>query len=171
MNDGTARMARNPARLQSLSPRERRLVLFAMGVISLALLWWVGLVPAINTLRHASDQRSRLDGELRRMQSMAASAEALRANTATPTPPRATALQALETATRGLGSGAQLTQQGDRATVAMQDITPGALAQWLQQVRINARLSPVEARLQRNAGTGAWSGQVILAGPGLGAAN
>ena len=65
-----------------------------------------------------------------------------------------------------MGAGAQLALQGDRATVTMREIAPRALAQWLQQVRINARLLPVQAQIQR-AGTTGWSGQIILAGPGL----
>jgi general secretion pathway protein M len=80
-------------------------------------------------------------------------------------------LRALQTATQTLGAGAQLTVQADRATVALRDAPPQAMAQWLNQVRVNARLLPVEAQIQRSAGSGGWTGQVVLAGPGLGSTN
>jgi general secretion pathway protein M len=155
---------------QGLAPREQRAAQLAAWVVGLALLWWVGLAPAINTLRQASARHAQLDKTLAQMQAQAASAEVLRSQNATPPPGREVALRALEEATRLLGAGAQLALQGDRATVTMREIAPGALAQWLQQVRINARLLPVQAQVQR-AGASTWSGQVILAGPGLEAAN
>jgi general secretion pathway protein M len=105
------------------------------------------------------------------MQAQAASAEVLRSQNATPPPGRDAAQRALEEATLQLGAGAQLSLQGDRATVSMRDIAPGALAQWLQQVRINARLLPVQVQVQRGGNAAGWSGQVMLAGPGLGTAN
>ena len=102
------------------------------------------------------------------MQALAASAEVLRTQNATPVPARELALRALDEATRGMGAGAQMSLQGDRALIALREIAPGALAQWLQQVRVNARLLPVQAQLQRSSDVGAWSGQIVLAGPGLG---
>ena len=60
---------------------------------------------------------------------------------------------------------------GDQATVALTAVAPDALARWLEQVRINARLVPVQADLRFNASPAGWSGQVVLAGPGLGGGN
>ena len=157
--------------LQALSPREQRAVRLAAWVVGLGLLWWVGLAPAIDTLRQSGARHAKLDAALAQMQAQAASAEVLRSQNATPPPGRDAAQRALEEATRQLGAGAQLSLQGDRATVAMRDIAPGALAQWLQQVRINARLLPVQAQIQRGGAAAGWSGQVVLAGPGLGSAN
>lgn len=159
------------ATLQGLSPREQSAVRLAAWVLGLGLLWWVGLAPAIGTLRQSGARHATLDQSLAQMQAQAASAELLRAQNATPPPGRDAAQRALEEATRQLGAGAQLSLQGDRATVAMRDIAPGALAQWLQQVRINARLLPVQAQIQRGGAAAGWSGQVVLAGPGLGTTN
>ncbi len=155
---------------QGLAPRERRMVLLAVWVVGLSLLWWVALSPAIGTLREASVRRVQLDNTLSLMQSQAASAELIRSQNATPPPGRDAALRALEEATRQLGNGAQMSLQGDRAAVTLRDIAPGALAQWLQQVRINSRLLPVQTTIQR-AGPQGWSGQIIVAGPGLAATN
>ncbi|MGM9426888.1 type II secretion system protein GspM [Hydrogenophaga sp. MI9] len=153
-----------------MSPREQRLVRVAAWVVGLGLLWWVGLAPALDTLRQSKARHARLDKELALVQAQAASAEVLRTQNATPPPGREAALRALEEATRGLGAGASLAQQGDRATVTLKGVAPGALAQWLQQVRINARVLPVQAQIQRGD-QAAWSGQIVLAGPGLGAGN
>lgn len=156
--------------MQGLSPREQRMVRVAAWVVGLGLLWWVGLAPAVDTLRQSKTRHARLDKELAQVQAQAASAEVLRTQNATPPPGREAALRALEEATRGLGAGASLAQQGDRATVTLKGVAPGALAQWLQQVRVNARVLPVQAQIQRGD-QAAWSGQIVLAGPGLGAGN
>jgi general secretion pathway protein M len=167
----TTQPQRLSAILQRLSPREQRAVRLAAWVVGLGLLWWLALAPAIDTLRQSGAQHAKLDTALAQMQAQAASAEVLRSQNATPPPGRDAAQRALEEATRQLGAGAQLSLQGDRATVAMRDIAPGALAQWLQQVRINARLLPVQMQVQRGGNAAGWSGQVMLAGPGLGTAN
>lgn len=156
--------------MQGLSPREQRMVRIAAWVVGLGLLWWVGLAPAVDTLRQAKARHAKLDKELALVQAQAASAEVLRTQNATPPPGREAALRALEEATRTLGAGASLAQQGDRATVTLKGIAPGALAQWLQQVRVNARVLPVQAQIQRGDQS-AWSGQIVLAGPGLGTGN
>jgi general secretion pathway protein M len=48
-------------------------------------------------------------------------------------------------------------------------VGPEALAQWLSQARLNARLLPVESLLQRSGEGPAqrWSGTVVLAGTAL----
>ena len=57
---------------------------------------------------------------------------------------------------------------GDRATLTLRDTPPEALAQWLAQVRINARALPVDSQITREPGSPGWSGTVVLAGPALG---
>lgn len=157
--------------LQGLSPREQRAVQTAAWAVGLGLLWWVGLSPAIQTLRQAKARHAALDTQLARMQQMASSAEVLRTQNATPPPSPEVALSSLQAATPTLGAGAQLGIQGDRATVTLQGTDPRALAQWLNQVRGNARLTPAQAQLQRVPGSAGWSGQIVLAGPGLGGGN
>ncbi|WP_374412782.1 type II secretion system protein GspM [Hydrogenophaga sp.] len=155
--------------LSGLSPREQRAVRLAAWVVGLGLLWWVALAPAIATLRMAAGRHAALDQTLSRMQAMAASAEVLRSQNATPAPARELAVRVIDESTRALGPGAQMALQGDRVTVTLRAVAPGALAQWLQQLRINARVLPVQAQMQR--GPEGWSGQIVLAGPGLGAGN
>jgi type II secretory pathway component PulM len=79
----------------------------------------------------------------------------------------AATLRALEQYTSQLGGSAQVSVQGDRASVNFRGTTPEALSQWLNQMRVNARLLPVQAQLERQANPAGWSGQLVLAGPGL----
>lgn len=153
-----------------LAPRERLAVAAAASVVGLALLWWLGVAPALATLRQAPAQHLQLDAQLAQMRQMAATAEGLRGQNTALSP--ASARGALEQATTATLAGtAQLQVQGDRATVTLRGTPPDALAQWLAQVRINARVVPVQADLQNSGTPAGWSGQLVLAGPGLGAGN
>lgn len=156
------------AALQGLPLRQQRALRLMVWALALALLWWVLLSPAVSILRQARAKHMELDQSLRQMQEWAASAEVVRTQNASPVPAIDVARRSLEEATSNLGAGAQLAQQGNRVTVTLRDIPATALAQWLQQVRVNARLLPVQVQLQRGASGPAWTGQVVLAGPGLG---
>lgn len=150
-----------------LAPREQRAVTLAAWVLGLGLVWWLAVAPALSTLRQAPERHARIDAQLSQMRSMAASADSLRAqNTASPIG-RDDALRALEQATAGLSGTAQLAVLGDRATVTLKNTPPEALAQWLSQVRVNARLMPLEAKLSRATEPAVWSGTLVLGGPGL----
>jgi general secretion pathway protein M len=63
-----------------------------------------------------------------------------------------------------LGVSARYMIAGDRVTVTLINAPAAALAQWLSQVRTNARAIPGEARLTRNA-SGGWDGSVVLTLP------
>ncbi|MDZ4188479.1 MAG: type II secretion system protein GspM, partial [Hydrogenophaga sp.] len=132
-----------------LAPREQRAVTLAAWVVGLGLLWWLAVAPALQTLRQAPERHARLDAQLSQMRSMASSAESLRAQNAAKPLGRDDALRALEQATTDLAGTAQLSVLGDRATLTLKNTPPDALAQWLSQVRVNARLMPLEAQLSR----------------------
>ncbi|MDZ4357374.1 MAG: type II secretion system protein GspM [Variovorax sp.] len=155
------------AALERLSPRERRAVFAAAWVVGLGLLWWLALAPALGTLRQAPERHARLDAQLAQMQHLAASAEQLRSLNSSPPPGRAATQRARAQYTSQLGGSAQVSAQGDRASVNFRGTTPEALSQWLNQMRVNARLLPVQAQLERQANPAGWSGQLVLAGPGL----
>lgn len=150
------------ARWAGLAPRERLLVGAAAGLVGLALLWWVALGPAITTLRTAGEQHRVLDAELARMQRLQAQAKAMQS---APRQNPEEAMRQLEAAIRQqLGTSARYVIAGDRVTVTLANAQPAALAQWLSQVRTNARAIPGEAKLTRNA-SGGWDGSVVLALP------
>ncbi len=156
---------------RGLSTRERAGLAAAAVTVSAALLWWLALAPALQILRSAPAQSSRLEAQLQSMRALQAQAQALQAQ---PKLGRDEALRALEASVKQrLGNTAQLSVQGDRANLLLKGTTADALAQWLSQARINARATPVEARLQRSPAstspTGnappAWDGTVLLALP------
>lgn len=155
------------AALTRLAPRERRAALAAAALLGLALLWWLALAPALSTLRAAPERHARLDVQLSQMSSMAAAAAALRAQPPAPALGRDAVLQALEQASAALGASAQLSVLGERASVTLTNASPQALAEWLLQVRVNARLLPLQAQLSRSGEPPAWSGTLVLSGPGL----
>lgn len=145
-------------RWRSVSPREQRLLLLALGVLLLALLWWVALAPALKVLKTAPQQHLALDAQHQQMQRLQAQALVLRAQ---PLMTATEARSALEASLKPLGDSAQMVVQVERVTVTLKAVAPDALAQWLATARQNARTVPTEARLMRNA-AGAWDGTVVL---------
>jgi general secretion pathway protein M len=154
---------RGQASWSALAARERVLVGSAMAVVLLALLWWVGIQPALNTLRSAEAQHRSLDAQLQTMRALAAQAASLQSQ------PRISAdesQRALDVSVRQrLGATAQLSVIGERATVVLKGASGEALAQWLAAARSNARAVPVEARLAQNPARTGWDGSVVLALP------
>lgn len=161
------------ARWAQLAERERRLVLIAIALVATAALWWLALAPALASLRSADARHRQMDAQLQRMLALQAQARTLQAQ---PKLAYDEALRALEAAVKqGLGPGARLQVAGERATVTLKGVSAEALAQWLTQARVNARATPSEARLVRNAGVGAagtgainaptWDGTVVMSLP------
>jgi general secretion pathway protein M len=147
------------ARWQQLPAREKKMTAIAIAVVTLALLWWVAIAPALSTLRTAEAQHAALDAQLQQMLGLRAQAQALQAQ---PRQSRDDALRLLDASVRqGLGPGARMATTGERVTVTVSGVAPEILAQWLTQARVNARAVPGEARLQRNA-AGLWDGTLVL---------
>lgn len=163
-------------RWNRLLPREKTLVQVTAAVIGVALLWWLAVAPALQTLRTANTRHQALDTQLQQMKRLQAQAQQLQ------TQPKIGAdesLRALEAAVKQrLGTGGQLNVAGDRATVTLKAVPAEAIAPWLAQVRTNARALPVEARLVRSTAPVAtkpgeantppparWDGTVVLTLP------
>ena len=155
---------------QRLQPRERLALGLALLVLGAYLLWAVALAPALRTLRSVPDQPAQADLQLAEVRALAQQARGLLERQRAQPLPRADSLQALETATRQtLGNTARIEPVGERVTVTLTAAPPEAVAQWLAQARLNARLLPVESRLQRSGDAAAprWSGTVVLGGAAL----
>lgn len=150
------------ARWAALAPREQALVAGAALLVALALFWWIALAPALATLRAAEAQHRALDAQLARMQQLQAQARAMQA---LPRQGGEEAMRQLEASVRQqLGTSARYSIAGDRVTITLANTPAPALAQWLAQVRANARAIPGEAKLARNAG-GSWDGTLVLTLP------
>lgn len=153
MATGSLRMA-----WSRLAVRERRLVGVAVAVVFTGLLWAIGIAPALGMLRSAPDRLAGLDLQLQHMQSLQAQARDLQGRA---TVGREDAMRAVESSVRQqLGGKAQLSRAGDRLTIALTDVQPQALAQWLGQARDAARVSVRQTRLTRS--TAGWDGSVVL---------
>ena len=158
-------------RWTQLAPREQMLVAAAGVLVLLALLWWVALAPALQTLRSAPARHAALDAELQRMLQLQAEARQLQAL------PQASAgdaaAQLRSSLAQRLGAQAQISVAGDRATVQLKGASADGLAQWLAQVRSNARAVPLEMRLSRSSAAGnaaaadspRWDGTIVLGLP------
>ncbi len=145
------------------APREQTALSAAAVLLGVALLWWVGIAPAWRSLQLAQRQAPVLQSQLAGMRSLQAEAQRLQA---LPPPSRAVALQALQGVSQStLGSQATVAAQGPHAVVTVRGVSPQALAQWLAQVRSDARLTPDQAQWSRNAQ--GWNGtaQFPLPGP------
>lgn len=144
-------------RWAALPPRERLGVGLAGIAVGIALVWMVGIAPALRTLREAPAQIDALDLQLQAMQRMAADARELRG--AAPVP-ATQAAQALKSATDRLGDKGRLNVMGDRATLTLNGVTGEALRAWLTEARGGARARPVEAQLTR--GPQGYTGTLLV---------
>lgn len=150
------------ARWAALAPREQALLGAGGLVIALALLWWVALGPALATLRSADAQHRALDAQLQQMRRLQAQARAMQAQ---PRLNRDDAMRQLEAAIRQhLGVSARYSIAGERVSVVLTNTPANGLAEWLSQVRSNARAIPGDARLTRNA-NGGWDGTLVVTLP------
>lgn len=148
-----------------LAARERLLLQVAAVLVTLALLWWLALAPALQTLRQAPARHATLDAQLQTMQHLQAQAQALQ-NAPRLSPDAAgRALQAA--VAEHLGPSARLSLQGGQATLTLQGTPAPALAAWLAQARANAYAVPQEARLVRSNRTDStrWDGTLVLSLP------
>ncbi len=153
------------ARWSHLAAQERQMLVVIALVLVATLLWAKVLAPARTTLRTADAQAQALGAQLQHMQGLQAQAQALQKQ---PALGWDDTVRALSTATQQtLGTSAQLSTSGERATVTLKGTSADALAQWLVQARVNARSVPVEARLVRASaeGTATWDGVLLMSLP------
>lgn len=162
MKPRTSLLAPLQAQWLALGESRRRWAGRALVVVGLALLWWLNLGPAVQTLRTAPLQASALDTQLQTMRGLAARAASLKGQ------PRIGYDEAMRNLEQSLKqrfeASAQLAVSGERATVTLRNANANALAEWLAQVRANTRAAPVEARLTR-ASSGGWDGTLVLSLP------
>jgi len=157
------------ARWEQLSARERTWVRVAALVLALALLWQIGLAPALRVWRDSPERHAQLDRQQAQLAALQAQARNLLAQ---PTLSRQEAQQSLSQLTRDLLPGAQLTDQGDSQRVVLKNASGSSLAQWLSAVRQTAQARVTDMRLQRSPAnptnssgpdaSALWDGQVTV---------
>jgi general secretion pathway protein M len=149
-----------------LSQRDRRAVLGMACVLLPVLVWWLGVAPALRILRAAPVQQAKLQTQWQTMQQMAEQAASLKQVVPLS---YAASKAALEAGTqKHLGDRAKLQMTASQATVLLTQVPAADLAQWLADVRQNARLTPMRTKLQADAQQ-KWSGTVDFQWTGNGA--
>lgn len=136
-------------RWAALASRERALVGSAIMLVLAAVLWWIGIAPALTQLRQAREAAPALDAQLQLMRAQAAQATTLRAQRSLSYDE---SLRSLENSVKSLGAGGVLNVSDARASITLRGVSGDALAQMLAQVRSNARLVPSEVRIKQAAG-------------------
>ena len=145
------------AQWQALAPRDRSIARLGAIVVGLALVWMLGVQPALRTLRDAPAQIAQLEAQLQEMQILAAESKTLRA--AAPIA-QAQAAAAIREAAARLGDKARVAQQGDRVTLSLNGVDGATLRTLLAEARASARARPVEAQLVR--GPRGYDGTLVL---------
>ena len=155
---------------QQRSVRERRLLVLAAVLMFAALLWQVGVAPALTTWQGAAQRQAELDLQTRQMLELQAQARQLQAPVRMP---RQEALALLESsAAQQLGQGARLSVQGDVLRLSLTAAPAQGLARWLAEAREKALALPQSARLERvppakgdradEAAEAIWRGELSL---------
>jgi general secretion pathway protein M len=147
-------------RWSALAQREQLALTLAALVVGLALFWGVLVAPALRTLKAVQTQRAALAAQLERMQALQARATQLQAK---PALLPKDALQTLQAVATALGKNASVQVLGEQATVTLKQVSAPDLAPWLAP-QSTLGLSPLEAHLQRDAGstTALWSGTLVF---------
>ena len=141
-----------------LAGREQRLVLLMGFALVAAVLWFVGIAPALRTLRTAPAQIEALESQWQAMQVLAAQARSMQGRAPLG---REDAMRELELSVRQrLGGSGQINSTGDRVTVVLKDAPPQLMAVWLSQARLKARVVATQANLTRTAG--GWEGTLVF---------
>lgn len=151
----------------ALSPRERRLAAAGAALAGIAVLWSLGLAPALRTLAAAPLELRRLDGEIVRMRALAAEAQELRACAEQAPPPDARLALGRVTGQR-LGPLAALGEEEGQSTVTLSQAPAELVVDWLVHAREAAHAAPAQASLHAG-GEGLWSGSLrftLPAAPG-----
>ncbi len=157
-----AQMAGSQAWAQR-SPREKALLLAAVLLVGLVALWQWALAPALQTWREAPARQAAFDRQSQHMRQWQAQAQGLQKTAAVS---RTEATQWLEKNLSTLGPNAQISLQGDKATLRTEAAPAGAMAQWLRQARESAQILPVQAQMQQAANATdnevLWQGTMVL---------
>ena len=144
------------------SARERSLLSLGALVLVLATLWSVALAPALRTWQEAPAKQAQLDAQSQRMRQLQTQAQAMQKPQ---TLSRTEAIEWLEKSLNSLGPNAQISVQGESATLRLQAAPAQALAHWMVQARENAQALPLQADVQQTDPPqidALWRGTVVL---------
>jgi general secretion pathway protein M len=152
------------ARWQATSPRDQfavRVVAWSLGAL---LVWQLAVAPALRVLREAPQELARLEAQTQELHAQAAQTKSW----AGLAPVSAIqAQEAIKASSTRLGDKAQISIQGDRATLRLSGVSSDAFKAWLIEARSGARARVSEAQLTQSQGS--LSGTVVAILPGVSA--
>jgi len=130
-----------------LNASKRVVIVLILVAVLLLLLWRVLLAPALHIVGRSEVDHQRLNAQLQQMQTLQVQAGWLQMQ---PRISREQATRILESlALQKLGPDSQIRINGERVTVALKNVAPKTLNDWLEQARLKAHALPEEARLLR----------------------
>ena len=151
-------------RLAALSPRDKRWLPVAVGVLSLALLIGVGVWPAVRSLRDNPQAQQQANAQLQNLRLLQVRVQALQAR---PQLEQVEAIHQLQASASLLGDNTEISVGDQRVNLVLRSTPAKALAEWLARARTEANAVPIEARLARETQTdeALWSGTLVMTLP------
>lgn len=151
-------------RFAALGPREQRWLPLGVGVLSLALLIGVGVLPAVRSLRANPQAQQQANAQLQALRLLQVRAQALQARSPLD---QAEAINRLQASASLLGGNTDISIGDQRVNLVLRATPAKALAEWLARVRVEAHAVPMEARLAREmqADESLWSGTLAMSLP------
>jgi general secretion pathway protein M len=145
------------------SPREQMLLRWGAWLVLAVSLWQWALAPALRTWHQAPTRQAALDLQTQRMRQLQAQAQSLQKPASVS---RTEAVQWLEKNLSELGPNAQISLQGDSATLRVEAAPAWAMARWLSQARDSTQALPLQAQMQHHSQSTSqevlWQGTVVL---------
>jgi general secretion pathway protein M len=151
-------------RFSALGPREQRWLPVGAGVLLLALLIGVGVLPAVHSLRTNPQEQQQADARLHTLRRLQVRAQALQVQ---PQLDQAVVINKLQTSASLLGGNTEISMGDQRVNLVLRSTPAKALAEWLARARTEANAVPMDARWIREiqADEASWSGTLVVTLP------
>lgn len=151
-------------RFSALGPRERRWLPVGAGVLLLALLIGVGVLPAVHSLRTNPQEQQQADAQLQTLRLLQVRAQDLQAR---PQLDQTVAIGKLQSSVSLLGGNTVISLGDQRVNLVLRSTPAKALAEWLARARTEANAVPTEARWVRETqdDEAFWSGTLVMTLP------
>ncbi len=142
------------------SPREQTGIRAGLLLVSVLLVWRVGVAPGLQVWTLSDSKQAALDRQLAEMQTLQQEAQRLSAQTQNG--PDA-ALQLLTAMAATLGPNTRVNPQVDQVSIEFKAASPQALVDFITQARTQAQSRTLQAHWQFRQGQ--WQGQLVQSLP------
>ncbi len=151
-------------RFAVLGLRRQRWLALGVGVLGLALLIGVGVLPAVQSVRANPKAQQQANAELQTLRQLQVRAQTLQAQ---PPLDQAEAITRLQASISLLGGNTEISISDQRAHLVLRATPAQAVAEWLARARTEAHAVPIEARLARETQSeeALWSGTLVMTLP------